>query len=154
MHKPNAIASRKYLSIRNRDIGVEKTWPRDKFIAWYEKQEQRCFYCKITSEESGRFYEIIETYRTKWRRGKNTRGKTLEIDKKENTHGYCESNCCLACYYCNNAKSDVFAPQEFQIIADAIGKAIRQRIHKTRTRPEGTRQPDSNVIARDPPRTL
>jgi len=48
------------------------------------------------------------------------RGKRLEVDRIESKEPYSPENCVLACYPCNNAKSDVFTYQEFI----EIGKTV------------------------------
>ena len=47
----------------------------------------------------------------------------------KNGEDYTAENCKLACYYCNNAKSDAFEPDEFkEIIGPAIAKVIRGKL--------------------------
>jgi hypothetical protein len=53
------------------------------------------------------------------------RGVSLEVDRKNNTEKYSFSNCVLACYPCNNAKSDVFSYDEFLEIGQTIGRVKR-----------------------------
>lgn len=51
------------------------------------------------------------------------RGRLLEIDRKDAANTiYDKNNCVLACYPCNNAKSDVFGHEAFEEIANAIKK--------------------------------
>ena len=52
---------------------------------------------------------------------KGRRGKSFEIDKKKPQGNYNPQNCVLACYPCNNAKSDVFTDKNFKIIGAIIG---------------------------------
>lgn len=77
------------------------------------KQKGVCEYCKkpgLIREEG-------------FRNGK--RGKSLELDRKFNEE-YSAGKWVLACYICNNAKSDIFTHEEFK----AIGKTIKKvRIH-------------------------
>jgi 5-methylcytosine-specific restriction endonuclease McrA len=91
------------------------------FYAWYEKRFQKqkgyCEYCHLPGDTMPRY--------GKWFR-KGRRGKRLEVDRKESKEKYSPENCVLACYPCNNAKSDVFTYKEFL----EIGKAI----HKVKTR--------------------
>ncbi|OQB73605.1 MAG: hypothetical protein BWX92_03312 [Deltaproteobacteria bacterium ADurb.Bin135] len=86
------------------------------FYEWYwrtqEAQKSNCKYCSLPGDTS-------EHYKKHFRKGK--RGVRLEVDRKDNTKPYSPENCVLACYPCNNAKSDVFSSQEFEV----IGKIIR-----------------------------
>jgi len=50
------------------------------------------------------------------------RGQNLEVDRIESKELYSPDNCVLACYPCNNAKSDVFSYQEFLEIGKIIGE--------------------------------
>src|SRR4030042_3446728 len=86
------------------------------FYEWYEKrlreQKEVCEYCRLPGDTT-------EYYGKKFREGR--RGVSLEVDKRDNKKPYSPDNCGLACYPCNNAKSDVFSYEEFL----KIGKAIR-----------------------------
>ena len=42
---------------------------------------------------------------------------------------YNPDNCVLACYWCNNAKTDAFTDKEFKPIGDIIGKTIKSIIN-------------------------
>lgn len=106
------------------------------FYEWYKKQPGKCFYCGISEQESSDYYEYLKDigYRALWERNgitmHSTRGKTLEVDRKDNRESYKASNCVLACYYCNNAKSDVFQWEEFKkAIGPAIAQVIRSRVN-------------------------
>ena len=54
---------------------------------------------------------------------KGRRGINLEVDRIEPKELYSPKNCILACYPCNNAKSDVFSFEEFK----EIGKIIQEK---------------------------
>ena len=120
-------AVQRYDSIKDREkrkgIVLEDNWSKNDFIAWYLKTEKRCVYCTLTQDEIRCFHELVK------RRNKRgtTRGRSLEIDRK--TDGsYTEENCVFSCYYCNNAKSDIFEAEEFKVIGQAIAMVIRSRI--------------------------
>ena len=51
-----------------------------------------------------------------------------KIDRKLPNLEYSEENCCMACYWCNNAKTDEFSPKEFKPIAEGIRKAWNERL--------------------------
>lgn len=60
---------------------------------------------------------------------KRPRGQSLEIERKEDTK-YTEENCELCCYWCNNAKSDIFSFNEFTKIGLAIGLVIKEKLRE------------------------
>lgn len=121
-------ASKRYSSLKSRvQYDLESSWTRENFIKWYVGQTSRkCCYCGCNEEELKAFYMANESKR------KRTRGRSLEIERKED-EPYSERNCELACYWCNNAKSDVFTVKEFEPIGKAIGRAIKARIRKEHT---------------------
>jgi len=122
MNEIQVIAAKKYSSIKSRvTYDLEKSWSRKSFILWYERQEKICYYCNSTLDEIQKFYNLTNSKR------KKTRGKSLEIDRLTDKK-YSEDNCVLACYWCNNAKSDVFEAEEFKNIGKAIGSIIRKKI--------------------------
>jgi len=123
MYTPNEKeASDIYSRIKGRvkdnyDLGL--CWPRKEFIKWYvEKEIKKCCYCGCTEGQLGKFFKATDSKRYK------TRGKSLEIERIADEK-YTEDNCELACYWCNNAKSDVFSAEEFAPIGKAIGDVIK-----------------------------
>jgi hypothetical protein len=89
------------------------------FDLWYKKQIKQCHYCHI---EEVLVQEIVmRGLLTSARfpkkglnaRGRN-RGKWLEVDRKKPKENYSAANCVLACYFCNNDKSDVFNETQYQ----------------------------------------
>ncbi len=116
------IASNAYSRLKSKvNYDLEKYWTRKDFIKWYVDKPQKCCYCQCTKEQLDKFYELTDSKRYV------TRGKTLEIERKEDKE-YSENNCEFSCYWCNNAKSDVFSPEEFQQIGEAIGRVIKDKI--------------------------
>ena len=101
-------------------------WRTDKssFYTWYKKQVDKqkglCEYCHLPGDTK-------EYYGKAFRQGR--RGLTLEVDKKDNVEPYSPLNCVLACYPCNNAKSDVFSYEEFLEIGQAISKVKKLGKH-------------------------
>lgn len=121
--KEQKIASNKYSSIKSRvkkkpGYNLEDYWSRQDFITWHTSIEKKCCYCGSTDIEIEKFYKKTISKR------KGTRGKTLEIERINDTP-YTRENCKLSCYWCNNAKSDVFTYAEFQGIGKAIEKIIK-----------------------------
>jgi hypothetical protein len=85
----------------------------DNFTDWYKtqlaKQNNSCYYCEVNQDDIilliGR--GIIKSKRF------NKRGNNLEIDRKD-TRLYSKENCVLACYFCNNHKSDIINSDDFK----------------------------------------
>ena len=49
------------------------------------------------------------------------------MERKDARGQYSPENCVLACYPCNNAKSDVFSYEEFLVIGLTIGRVKKLR---------------------------
>jgi 5-methylcytosine-specific restriction endonuclease McrA len=87
-------------------------------------QGDTCAYCKITTKE------IIELANRKQLHKKNYRGWSLEIDRKDSNLEYKPENCVMACYWCNNAKTDEFTFDEFVKVGAEIRKIWYDRLIK------------------------
>jgi len=90
---------------------------RDKL---YKRDGRRCYYCRIKEEN---FIQIWGPFY-----GGKTRGRKLEIDRKDNLKGYTEENCVLSCAICNNAKSDKLTDEEFRKLGGVIRAIWLKRI--------------------------
>jgi hypothetical protein len=79
------------------------------YVAQYDKQKGKCYYCE-TEERI-----IAKLFENKYQNRKRTkRGKHLEIERRNSTlNAYNADNCVLACYFCNNDKSDIFDELEY-----------------------------------------
>lgn len=94
----------------------------EEFYNWYKEQTKDgeiCCYCGV-HQKNINGSKIIE----RSKRGKQ-RGNSIEIERVETSEEkniYSPQNCRLACYVCNNAKSDLLTVQEFMPIADGINK--------------------------------
>ncbi len=89
---------------------------RHKFVAGFLKH-RTCSYCNSSLMDLLRFYAIKSS--------KRGRGLSWEIDRKDPGKSYEDNNYEFVCYYCNNAKSDVFTEKEFRKnIGPAIGRTI------------------------------
>lgn len=97
---------------------------RNSFYSWYEnrvgEQKGLCEYCHLQGDTTK--YYRPEGFR------KGRRGFNLEVDRKDATGQYSPENCVLACYPCNNAKSDVFSYEEFLKIGDTIGNVKKRTL--------------------------
>jgi len=78
--------------------------------------ENTCAYCGITLDQ---IYKLGENTLLHNKRSE-TRGYSLEIDRKCPNLEYTKGNCCMSCYWCNNAKTDEFLPSEFIEVARGI----------------------------------
>jgi hypothetical protein len=83
---------------------------------------EQCAYCQITIEEINRLGDAGQL------RKKNYRGWTLEIDRRDSNLEYKPDNCVMACYWCNNAKTDEFTYEEFVHIGNEIKAIWRKRM--------------------------
>ena len=99
--------------------GFPLVFPKDKFVEITSKTT--CCYCGISKDEIEKLAKNKNLFK------KNMRGWSLELDRFNSNFEYSADNCDMACYWCNNAKTDEFSKEEF----DEIGKAIKQ-VWKTR----------------------
>ena len=83
-----------------------------------------CDYCGITEEQIETLLKNRSLYK------KNYRGRYLEIDRLNSNEEYSKKNCVMACYWCNNAKTDEFTQDEFKIIGKAIRDVFQSRLNK------------------------
>jgi len=89
---------------------------RHNFVVRFLKH-RACSYCNSSLMDLLKFYAIQSS--------KRGRGLSWEIDRKDPAKSYEENNYEFVCYYCNNAKSDVFTEKEFRKnIGPAIGRTI------------------------------
>jgi hypothetical protein len=103
---------------------ITDLFPFSEFEAIYDVNPEKriCHYCQISDEE-------IELLEVKGQiKTKRDRGYTMEIDRIKPNHEYTKDNVVLACYWCNNAKSDEFSETEFyEHIGPGIGEVWKLR---------------------------
>jgi len=87
-------------------------------------KEEKCTYCGIHIDQ----IKALGKNKKLNNKRSDTRGYTLEIDRKLPNLEYSKENCCMACYWCNNAKTDEFSPKEFKPIAEGIRMAWNERL--------------------------
>lgn len=105
---------------KNYIVNFSNIYPEDEFQKLLQKDE--CHYCKITTKQ-------IETLGTQLKLNKKSfRGWSLEIDRLNSNFEYKPDNCVMACYWCNNAKTDEFTEKEFLIIAEGIKQVWKDRL--------------------------
>jgi hypothetical protein len=107
------------------------------FYKWYSKGV--CDYCGISQSVVKKIVEEgwLKSRRfprpgVKAVRGEN-RGLSIEIDKMNPAVGYLKTNCLLACYFCNNDKSDVFDDKQYRLFA-GNRKGFLENLYKERMR--------------------
>ena len=79
------------------------------FYEWYVKQPKKCYYCGIEEEKLQKIFDvengILHT--------KRNRGRVLELERKNaKNNEYSPENCVMACYLCNNHKSDLISEKD------------------------------------------
>ncbi len=94
------------------------------FYKWYVETERKCHYCGINEESIA---QLIASYKIYTKRI-TTRGRSLEIERKQPNEAYDNTeNLVWCCYWCNNAKSDEFTEEEFKPIGKLIGEILINR---------------------------
>lgn len=105
---------RRIRQLYNNKKGTNFEFPNfNKFYRWYidqySKQNGCCYYCKT---EENVIADLFEKKYTSVKRP--NRGKHLEVERRDsNSNKYNAENCVLACYFCNNDKSDIFTENEY-----------------------------------------
>jgi 5-methylcytosine-specific restriction endonuclease McrA len=103
------------------------------FQKWYDSKNGCCDYCGLTSEES---LILFNRYPQSTRGGR--RGKRLELDRINpaiRNYGSNINNLALACYWCNNAKTNYFTYDEFKIIGEKMKVVQQARINAIKPKP-------------------
>lgn len=95
---------------------------REKFFD--SKIVRKCAYCGVPECK----LNLLTTVRA-------GRGNRLEYDRiisrdGNDKVGYTVDNIVLACYWCNNAKTDTFSPKEFKPIAKGINEVWNKKLKK------------------------
>ena len=113
---------------------IEGFGGRDEFLNWYNNQEKKCCYCGVEEADLKKYFHSKNTQYEDARQ----RGKFLEVERvitaPENK--YSKDNCRLACYICNNAKSDFLSAESFEPIARGINKFWNNYLNKKVEFPE------------------
>ena len=92
---------------------------------WWETTPKVCYYCSLPENALEELHNQPGHINKRFPQ----RGKSLEIDRKQANLPYANiQNLALACYWCNNAKTDTFTEQEFLDIGRAIKSIWERRI--------------------------
>lgn len=89
------------------------------------KSKKDCEYCHITEDK---IKILIDNHQLN--KKKDTRGWSLEIDRKKPNFEYTKENCVWCCYWCNNAKTDEFSYDEFWKIGEVIQSIWDERLSR------------------------
>lgn len=118
----------KFTSSRQKDVDKQGFTDIKEFYYWYFNIEKKCCYCGIEEKELNKYFNNDNIQYKDAR----PRGKTLEIERivtaPKNKNLYTKENCALACYICNNAKSDFISPSNFKPIAKGIYEFWKTKI--------------------------
>lgn len=117
------IYSRKKSSLKKHPPKNGDYWSYADFKKWYTNQylqEPVCYYCGIPERH-------IETIYWKIKGTKRPATRTrLELDRLDPFGNYNVDNVVLACFNCNNCKSDIFSYDEFKPVGQAIATMWKQ----------------------------
>ncbi len=125
----NKIAEDRYRSIKNRNAMAGMTLNIDKFKDWYgdDSKDRQCEYCLIKESEIKKLINQGKIYTKRL----TTRGRTMEVDRKDPKGHYEINNLIMSCYWCNNAKTDEFSYEEFRKMScrtnDIWGKRLNSK---------------------------
>lgn len=101
------------------------------FFNWYKKvgsedenyvSEKKCCYCGVKEKDLEKYFNENNS---QYNESKRHRGKKLEVERIVSIgdkNKYSHKNCNLACYICNNAKSDFISAKDFLPIAKGINQ--------------------------------
>lgn len=106
---------RRYRVIRNRKKHLVNI-TEQAFVEWYNSQEMVCCYCGISEELLSRHHDKKKQH--------------LTVDRMDSGLGYFVGNICLACFRCNNSKSDFFTHDQWKIIAEQFIKPNIKQYHR------------------------
>jgi len=114
----NKSILRNIINTRESEIIKNKfTIDRNKFVMKFYRHKA-CAYCGSSVHDLVTFYGM--------KNPKRGRGLSWEIDRMDPRKPYEDNNYEFVCYYCNNAKADVFIGNEFcKTLGPAIGQTIK-----------------------------
>jgi len=82
-----------------------------------------CGYCHITVGDINELIDMGKIFKKR-----ETRGFSMEIDRKDPNKEYSKENVVPCCSWCNNAKTDEFTETEFKTIASEIKEVWQKRL--------------------------
>ncbi|MFY0253580.1 hypothetical protein ACDQ55_06450 [Chitinophaga sp. 30R24] len=116
------------ISVLEKEFLESHFFSKEEFLKFYgaDETDRNCTYCKIFESE------IKNLAESGWIKTKRhlTRGKFMELDRKDPFAPYTKDNVALCCYWCNNAKTDEFSIDEFAGIGNAMTRIWTDRLRK------------------------
>ena len=108
------------------------------FYNWYKEKiinDNSCCYCGIKEKDLEIYFnKQTSQYFVNEDDKARQRGKVLELERivtaPKEKNIYSKDNCALACYICNNAKSDFLSAKSFKPIAKGINVFWNKVIHE------------------------
>ena len=94
---------------------------------WWETTPKVCYYCSLPETALTELHDQPGHINKRYPK----RGKSLEIDRKQSDLPYSViDNLVLACYWCNNAKTDTFTEAEFRQVGQSIKIIWETRLNR------------------------
>lgn len=98
-----------------------------RLFIWWEGTPKVCYYCALPETELINLHNQTGHINKRYPK----MGQSLEIDRKQSHLHYKQiNNLALACYWCNNAKTDTFTEEEFKQVGNAIKAIWQKRLNK------------------------
>lgn len=95
---------------------------------WWEHTPKICYYCSLPEAMLDELHRQPEHINKRYPQ----RGKSLEIDRQQADLPYHNiDNLVLACYWCNNAKTDTFTAVEFRHVGEVFKTIWEQRLNRS-----------------------
>jgi hypothetical protein len=92
---------------------------------WFDTAPKVCYYCSLPENKLEELHNQLGHINKRFPQ----RGKSLEIDRKQSDLPYSNiQNLVLACYWCNNAKTDTFTGPEFILVGRVIKSIWETRL--------------------------
>lgn len=94
---------------------------------WWTNAAAVCHYCGLPETELELLHQQEGQINKRWPK----RGKSLELDRKQPDLPYANiDNLTLACYWCNNAKTDTFTYAEFREVGRVMNEVWNARLNQ------------------------
>ncbi|MCT7633015.1 hypothetical protein [Aliarcobacter butzleri] len=125
------IACSRHKSIIDRNAMAGVTLKLYEFEKWYgdDSKDRQCEYCLIKESEIKDLISKGKIYTKRL----TTRGRTMEVDRKDPKGHYEINNLIMSCYWCNNAKTDEFSYEEFRKMSCRTNDIWKARLNSNPT---------------------
>ncbi|MCT7500127.1 HNH endonuclease [Aliarcobacter cryaerophilus] len=127
------IACSRHKSIIDRNAMAGVTLKLYEFEKWYgdDSKDRQCEYCLIKESEIKDLISKGKIYTKRL----TTRGRTMEVDRKDPKGHYEINNLIMSCYWCNNAKTDEFSYEEFRKMSCRTNDIWEKRLNSQSLEP-------------------